>query len=116
MKKLLWTVVLGILFSSFGSAQASSFSPGSSSVCTSNDGTVINELYIYPNGKRLSWGGFISRNLSSSSKMYHATGIWNPDNGQSYSWTFVFNRRSGQYSMNVDAPVSDPTTIGSCEE
>ena len=116
MKKLLGIVVLGILLSSSGFAQASSFPPGSSSVCTSSDGTIINELYIFPNGKSLALGGFRSNNLSSSSKMYHATGIWNADNGQSYSWTFVFNRRSGQYSMNVDAPVSDPTTIGSCEE
>ena len=115
MKKLLAIVVLGLLLSSSGSAQASSFPPGSSSVCTSSDGTIINELYIYPNGKRLSWGGFISRNLSSSSKMYHAIGIWDT-NGQSYSWTFVFNRKSGQYSMYVEAPLSNPTTIGSCEE
>ena len=113
MKKLLAIVVLGILFSSCGSAQASSFPPGSSSVCTSSDGTIINELYIFPNGKTLALGGFRSSNLSSSSKMYHATGIWNASNGQSYPWTIVVNRISGAYTQHVDGPL--PVTTGRCE-
>ena len=115
MKKILGIVILGILLSSYGSAQASSFPPGSSSVCTSNDGTIINELYIFPNGKTLALGGFTSSNLSSSSKMYRASGIWRPSNGESYTWTVVINRISGAYTQHIDAPISDPITIGRCE-
>ena len=116
MKKLLGIVVLGILLSSCGSAQASSFPPGSSSVCTSSDGTIINELYIFPNGKTLSLGGFRSSNLSSSSKMYRATGIWNYD-GQGIPWTVVINRISGAYTQHVDLASlgSNAITTGRCE-
>ena len=114
MKKLLGIVVLGILLSSCGSAQASSFPPGSSSVCTSSDGTIINELYIFPNGKTLSLGGFRSSNLSSSSKMYRASGIWNYD-GQSYSWTVVVNRISGAYVQHTELSASTDITTGRCE-
>ena len=115
MKKLFGILVLGTLLSSYGFAQANSFLPGSSSVCTSDDGTIINELYIFPNGKTLALGGFTSSNLSSSSKMYRASGIWRPSNGESYTWTVVVNRISGAYTQHVDAPVSDPITTGSCE-
>ena len=115
MKKLLGIVVLGILLSSSGFAQASSFPPGSSSVCTSSDGTIINELYIFPNGKSLALGGFRSNNLSSSSKMYHATGIWNASNGQSYPWTIVINRISGAYVQRTELSARTDVTTGRCE-
>jgi hypothetical protein len=114
IKKILGIVILGILLSSYGSAQASSFPPGSSSVCTSNDGTIINELYIFPNGKTLALGGFTSSNLSSSSKMYRASGIWKYGS-KNYPWTVVINRISGAYTQIVDAPLNEPITTGSCE-
>ena len=115
MKKLLGIVVLGILLSSCGSAQANSFPPGSSSVCTSSDGTIINELYIFPDGKTLNLGGFQSNNLSSSSKMYRATGIWDVGDGRYYPWTIIINRISGSYTQHTDAPLSNPVTTGRCE-
>ena len=114
MKNLLGIVVLGILLSSCGSAQANSFPPNSSSVCTSSDGTIINELYIFPNGKTLSLGGFTSSNLSSSSKMYRATGIWIYE-GQGYPWTIVVNRISGAYTQHTELSASTDVTTGRCE-
>ena len=99
------------------SSQARPFLAGSVSVCTSDDGKVINQLYIPAwVDSDLTWGGFTANKIKRSDTMYHATGIW-----EGYTFTFVLNRRSGRYVHNVDAPSNLlssnlATTTGTCVE